>query len=190
LWLITFIPSSLHLRFKSNIREIFISVFNFLFLQAKPQLQYLIFDNEAAESIQKMVLLAKENLDQYLTISADIAETTIELMKFYVDTKKLLYGFPLITIPPSEQINVGPSISQQIQTKDDSNEQNNLYHTDSISNKSVVSYCSRLSTLSSSICPFNGSTVDATIEKILSYKYRTISSSRLAQILRVRNYIV
>ncbi|CAF4939346.1 unnamed protein product [Rotaria sp. Silwood1] len=48
---------------------------------AKPQLEYLVFDDTSAEPIQKMVKLAKENINDYLTISADITQTTVELMK-------------------------------------------------------------------------------------------------------------
>jgi len=52
--------------------------------------------------------------------------------------------------------------------------------------KSVVSNYSGFSTLSSSTCSLNGSTIDAIINKILFYRNQTISSARLAQILRVR----
>ncbi|CAF1513200.1 unnamed protein product [Rotaria sordida] len=154
-------------------------------LKVEPQLQYLVFDDIAAESIQKMATLAQRNIDEYLTISPDIAQTTVELMKFYVDTKKLLYGFPLITIPPSEQINIGPSISQQIHTTEQDTELNNpVSNIVNMDNQSVLSNYSGFSNLSSSICPFNGSTVDASIKKILFYHNRVISSTRLAQILR------
>jgi hypothetical protein len=137
-----------------------------------------------------MVIVAKENMDEYLTISPDIAQTAIELMKFYVDTKKLLYGFPLNTIPPSHEINVGPSVSQLIHPIEQNMRDNNLSTTGNTDNTSVVSAHSGFSTLSSSICPFDGSTVDATINKILLHKYRTISSARLAQILRVRDNLL
>ncbi|CAF1427877.1 unnamed protein product [Rotaria sordida] len=156
-------------------------------LKVEPQLQYLVFDDIAAESIQKMATLAQRNIDEYLTISPDIAQTTVELMKFYVDTKKLLYGFPLITIPPSEEINIGPSISQQIHTTEQNTELNNpVSNIVNMDNQSVLSNYSGFSNLSSSICPFNGSTVDASIKKILFYHNRVISSTRLAQILRKR----
>ena len=52
------------------------------------QLHYLVFDDLAAELIQKNAALEKQNIDDYVTISPHIAQTTIELMKFYVDTKK------------------------------------------------------------------------------------------------------
>ncbi|CAF2047857.1 unnamed protein product [Rotaria magnacalcarata] len=154
-------------------------------LKAKPQLQYLVFDDVATESIQQVVLLAQQNLDDYLTISRDIAETAVQLMKFYVDTKKLLHGFPLITIPPPQTINVEPSVSQQNVSPNDNNNINDTASSiNSNSNRSVVSSYSGYSSLSSSVCPFNGSTVDATIEKILLYKHQTISSNHLAQLLR------
>ncbi len=150
-------------------------------------MQYLVLDDIAAESIQKMATLAKENMDDYLTISPEVALTAVELMKFYVDTKKLLYGFPLITIPPSQLINVGPSVSQQINTTEQVIEGNNSYSfIVNNTNRSVVSHYNTFSSVSSSIDPFDGSTFDATIKKILLYKKQTISSSRLAQILRVR----
>ena len=148
-----------------------------------------MLDDVAAESIQKMAALAKENMDDYLTISPEIALTTVELMKFYVDTKKLLYGFPLITIPPPQDMNVGPSVSQQMNTTDQ-NIERNIYYPDKFTinntNKSVVSHYSGFSSGSSSVDPFNGATTDATIRKILLYKKQSITSSRLAQILRVR----
>jgi hypothetical protein len=153
-------------------------------------LQYLIFDDEAAESIQKMAKLAKENINEYITISAEIAESTVELMKFYVDTKKLLYGFPLITVPPTDHINVGPSVSQQIDPIEVDTEVNNAYHIENDSNRSVVTNYSEFSKFSSTFYPFAGSTFDAIIEKILLYKNRTISSTQLAQILRVRDHIL
>ncbi|CAF2877785.1 unnamed protein product [Rotaria sp. Silwood2] len=154
-------------------------------LQIQPPLQYLIFDDAAAESIQNIVKVEKRNIDDYLTISPDIAETTVELMKFYVNTKKLLYGFPLITIPPSEQINIGPSISQHININEQDTETNNfaskIANND---NQSVLSTYTAFSTSSSSTCPFDGSTADAVITKILLYQGCTISSARVAQILR------
>lgn len=108
-------------------------------------------------------------------------------MNFFVGTKKLLYGFPLITIPPSQEINVNSSISQQICTTDqDINTNNNHSNTFDNDQKSVISHYNDFSSLSSSDCPFNSSTIDATIQKILLYRYRTITNTRLAQILRVR----
>lgn len=143
---------------------------------------------------------AKENMEDYLTISHEAALTTVELMKFFVDTKKLLYGFPLITIPPSEDItNVGPSVSQQINTTDGNPERNLHYSNGSIvdkSRRSVLSHYSGFSTLSSSSSssssfdPFDGKTIDTIIKKILLYKKQTITSSRLAQILRVRQVLL
>ncbi|CAF1370045.1 unnamed protein product [Rotaria sordida] len=158
-------------------------------LKADPPLQYLLLDDTATESIQRVANTARENMNDYLTIQPEIALTTVELMKFFVDTKKLLYGFPLITIPPSQEVNVGPSVSQRINTSEQHIERNNchLYH--SIVNntsRSVVSHYNGFSSLSSSIDPFNGSTTDATIKKILLYKKQTITGSRLCQILRVR----
>jgi len=155
----------------------------------------LLFDDSVADSIQKMANLAKENMDDYLTISSEVALTAVELMKFYVDTKKLLYGFPLIIIPPSQDItNVGPSASQQINTIQRNSEGNVFYSNSSgvdKSRESVVSHYSGFSTLSSSSSsstdPFDGRTTDAVIKKILLYKKETITTSRLAQILRVRH---
>jgi hypothetical protein len=131
-----------------------------------------------------MAVLAKENIDEYLTIPGEIAQTAVDLMKFYVDTKKLLYGFPLITIPPSQQINVGPSVSQLIQPIQQNNDLNIDSDMEIDSNKTVITSYSKSSTISSSICPFTGSIVDETIKKILFYKDRTISSSRVAQTYR------
>ncbi|CAF1413702.1 unnamed protein product [Adineta steineri] len=154
-------------------------------LKAEPRLEYLVFDDASAESIEKMAMLAQQNIDEYLTISPDIAETTLELMNFYVNTKKLLYGFPLITVPPLLEINVGPSISQQNNTTEENIQINNSpINVNNNDNASIFSNHSRFSDLSSSICPFNGSVVDASIKKILFYPYRIISSFRLAQILR------
>ena len=151
-------------------------------------MEYLIFDDNSADCIQKIANLAKENLNDYLTVSADVAQTAIELMKFYVGTKKLLYGFPLVTIPPSEEKNIGPSVSQQILVTDrniESNESLSL-STDDI-NGSVVSSFTGFSCLSSAALndPFTGSIIDASIKKVLFYKYRKITSTRVAQILRV-----
>jgi len=154
----------------------------------KPQLQYLIFDDETAESIQKIALVAKQNINEYLTIPGDIAESTVQLMKFYVDTKKLLYGFPLITIPPIDRFNVGPSVSQQICTNEEERQHHDLPDVQNHNNGSNASSYSEITRISSSFTAFNGSTFDAAIEKILLYKYRKISSSRLAQILRVRDH--
>ncbi len=42
---------------------------------------------------------------QYLTITLQIAQTSVKSMKFYVDRKKLTHGFPLITIPPAQEMN-------------------------------------------------------------------------------------
>ncbi|CAF4099861.1 unnamed protein product [Adineta steineri] len=154
-------------------------------LKAEPRLEYLVFDDASAESIERIANLAQQNIDEYLTISSDIAETTLELMNFYVNTKKLLYGFPLITVPPLVEINVGPSISQQNNTTEENIQINNS--SINVNNNDIVSVFSNrtcFSDLSSSICPFNGSVVDASIKKILFYPYRIISSFRLAQILR------
>lgn len=142
----------------------------------------------ASESIQKMATLAKENMDDYLTISAEVALTAVELMKFYVDTKKLLYGFPLITIPPVQEFNVGPSVSQQSNMVEQTDVLDRFGLDRSLlrnTSRSVVSHYSGFSAASSSVDAFNGSTVDATIKKILLYKQQTITASRLAQILRV-----
>ncbi|CAF2950321.1 unnamed protein product [Rotaria sp. Silwood2] len=162
-------------------------------LKIEPLLQYLLFDDLAADSIQKMANLAKENMDEYLTISAEVALTAVELMKFYVDTKKLLYGFPLITIPPSQDItNIGPSASQQINIVEQNSQRNVSYLNSSAvdnSRRSVVSHYNGFSTLSSSssssMDPFDGRTTDTVIKKILLYKKQTITSSRLTQILRI-----
>ncbi|CAF0983721.1 unnamed protein product [Rotaria sordida] len=51
---------------------------------------------------------------EYITISPEIAQTAVELMKFYIDTKILLYGFPLIIIIPLRENNIVPSVAQQI----------------------------------------------------------------------------
>ncbi|CAF4128008.1 unnamed protein product [Rotaria sordida] len=159
-------------------------------LKAEPQLQYLVLDDIAAESIQRVASIARESMNDYLIIQPEVALTTVELMKFYVDTKKLLYGFPLITIPPSQGVNVGPSASQRINTSEQHVERDNCHPYHSIVNntsRSVVSHYSGFSSLSSSIDPFNGSTTDATIKKILLYKKQTITGSRLCQILREFN---
>ena len=137
-----------------------------------------------------MASLAKENMNDYLTISSDAALAAVELMKFYVDTKKLLYGFPLITIPQSQDMNVGPSISQQNNSADQRSD-SNVDFTSSlnvdVSRRSVVSQYKGFSGLVSSYStdPLDGSTIDAIIRKILQYKKQTITSSRPAQILRV-----
>ena len=115
---------------------------------------------------------AKENMDEYLTISPEVSLTTIELMKFCVDTRKLLYSFPLITIPSSQDISkVGPSVSQQIYTIEQNSERNLSYSNQSAvdnSKQSVASHYSGFSMLSSSsFDPFDGRTVDAVIKKIL-----------------------
>jgi len=150
----------------------------------------LVLDDAAAESIQKMVSLAKENMDQYLTITPEIAQTSVELMKFYVDTKKLMYGFPLITIPPAQEISIGPSVSQQNNMINQNIDQNNVYQTvQNNSNRSVVSHYSGFSSVASSHDPFYGNVIDATIKKILFYRKQEISSNRLAQILRVSNHL-
>ncbi|CAF1291085.1 unnamed protein product [Rotaria sordida] len=159
-------------------------------LKAEPQLQYLVLDDIAAESIQRVASIARESMNDYLIIQPEVALTTVELMKFYVDTKKLLYGFPLITIPPSQELNVGPSASHRINTSEQHVERDNCHPYHSIVNntsRSVVSHYSGFSSLSSSIDPFNGSTTDATIKKILLYKKQTITGSRLCQILREFN---
>ncbi|CAF1001672.1 unnamed protein product [Adineta ricciae] len=159
-------------------------------LKIEPPLQYLLFDDSTAESIQKMASLAKENMDDYLTISADAALTAVELMKFYVDTKKLLYSFPLITIPPSQDINVGPSVSQQ-NNSNNRHSDLNVDYTGSFnpetSKQSVVSQYTGFSSMqsSSSKDQLDGSTIDAIIMKILQHKKQTITSTRLAQILRI-----
>lgn len=149
----------------------------------------MTFNDAVAESIQKMAILVKENIDEYLTISAEVAQTTVQLMKFYVDTKKLLYGFPLITIPPSDEIPIGPSISQEINTIQGNdhlihlNDRHDINKNDNILNKS-----SRVSNISSSIDPFDGVTFDTCIKRILLFRKRTISSTQLAQMLRVKLY--
>ncbi|CAF3170101.1 unnamed protein product [Rotaria sp. Silwood2] len=135
-------------------------------LKAEPQLKYIDFDDVAAESIRNMAILAKENIVEYLTISPGIAQTAVELMKFYIDTKKLLYGFSLITIPPAQEMNIRSYISQQIPMV-----KQKAYDTD-------------FSTLSLSIYPFDDSTIVTSIKKILLYHDRKISVQRLAQILR------
>ena len=126
-----------------------------------------------------------------MTISPDIAQTTIELMKFYVDTKKVLYGFPLITVPSSETLNIGPSISQHLGSIEGNTQLDSLdFPTNNDDNRSVLSIYSGCSRLPSSLTPFNASVVDATIKKILFNRNRTISSTRLTQILRVRSHIL
>ncbi|CAF2980051.1 unnamed protein product [Rotaria sp. Silwood2] len=135
-------------------------------LKAEPQLKYIDFDDVAAESIRNMAILAKENIVEYLTISPEIAQTAVELMKFYIDTKKLLYGFSLVPIPPAQEMNIGSYISQQIPMV-----KQKAYDTD-------------FSTLSLSIYPFHDSTIVTSIKKILLYHDRKISVQRLAQILR------
>ncbi|CAF1326236.1 unnamed protein product [Rotaria sordida] len=142
-------------------------------LKAEPQLQYLVLDDIAAESIQRVASIARESMNDYPIIPPEVALTTVELMKFYDDTKKLLYGFPLITIPPSQEMNVGPSASQRINTSEQHVERDNCHPYHCIVNntsRSVVSHYSGFSSLSSSIDSFNGSTTDATIKKILLYK--------------------
>ena len=136
----------------------------------------------------------KDNMNKYLAISSEVALIAVELMKFYLDTKKLLYSFPLITIPPSQGItNVGPPVWQQINTTEQNSERNLSYCNQSAidnSRRSIVSYYSEFSMLSSSsslVDPFDGRTVDSVIRKILLYKKQTITSSQLAQILRVRH---
>ena len=154
-------------------------------------LQYLIFNDDAAESIQKMAILAKENFDDYLTVSADTAKTAVELMRFYVGTKKLLYGFPLITIPPSQEKNIGPSVSEQILvTQRDTEPDESLSLDTNNINGSVVSSLTGFSSLSATDLnnPMTGSVIDACIKKILMYKRRTITSTHVAQILRVSQF--
>jgi len=151
-------------------------------------LQYLVLDDVAAESIQQVAALAKQNMNEYLTVSTEVALTAVELMKFYMDTKKLLYGFPLITIPPTQEVNVGPSVSQQINVAEQTfviQRPSDYRTTVRNTSRSVVSHYSGFSVASSSVDPFNGSTIDATIKKILLYKEQTITATRLAQILRV-----
>lgn len=125
-----------------------------------------------------------------MTITAETAETTVELMKFYVDTKKLLYGFPLITVPPSDRINVGPSVSQQVVTNEGDNQGRNKSCVDSLTNESVVSDSSLFSGFTSTFDRINRPILDAIIEKILLYKHRIVSSSRIAQAFRVSDQII
>lgn len=155
-----------------------------LFIQAKPPLQYSVFDEDAAQSIQKMAFLAKENIGDYITITPGIAETSVELMKFYVDTKKLLYGFPLVTVPPSDRIKVGPSVSQQVVTNriDIESDGSNVH---CINNQSIISESSVFSQSTSTSAVIDRITSDAIIEKILLYQDRIVSASRVAQIFRV-----
>ncbi|CAF4630988.1 unnamed protein product, partial [Rotaria sp. Silwood2] len=157
-------------------------------LKARPQLEYLVFDDTSAESIQQIVKLAQENINDYLTISPDIAQTAVELMKFYVETKKLLHGFPLKNHSSIEERHIGPSASQEANIER-SNEQIDgaLQNNNNNDNNSVLSNNSNFSSLVSSICPFDGRTMDATIEKILLYNHRIISSNRVAQMLRRPN---
>lgn len=158
--------------------------------QAEPKLQYGIFDEQAAESIQKVASIAKEDMVDYITISAHMAETAVELMKFYVDTKKLLYGFPLVTVPPSDRINVGPSVSQQMMKNQDDIQRRDTFNVDSLSNQSVVSGSSLFSRLSSTSDGIDHSILHAITEKILFYKHRIVSSSRVAQLVRVSDQII
>ena len=114
-----------------------------------------------------MVKLAKENINDYLTISADTAQTAIELMKFYVETKKLLYGFPLTHHPTSEEVQIGPSASQETNTARTFEVQNSSLsnRNRNSDNTSVLSNNSKFSSSISSCCPLNGETMDAAIEK-------------------------
>ena len=139
----------------------------------------------------------KDNMNKYLAISSEVALIAVELMKFYLDKKKLLYSFPLITIPPSLGItNVGPPVWQQINTTEQNSERRLSYCNQSAidnSRRSIVSYYSEFSMLSSSsssVDPFDGRTVDLVIRKILLYKKQTITSSQLAQILLVRHVLL
>ncbi|CAF2073335.1 unnamed protein product [Rotaria magnacalcarata] len=163
-------------------------------LKARPQLEYLIFDDASAESIQQMAKLAQQNINEYLTISPEIARTAVELMTFYVETKKTLHGFPLKNDSCLTEIHIGPSASQtiniersneqlndELSNNDDNNNNNNN------DNHSILSNNSKFSSLSSSICPFDGKTIDATIKKILFCHNRIISSNRVAQMLRRPN---
>ncbi|CAF3443653.1 unnamed protein product, partial [Rotaria sp. Silwood2] len=166
----------------------------FYFKKARPQLEYLVFDDTSAESIQQIVKLAQENINDYLTISPDIAQTAVELMKFYVETKKLLHGFPLKNDSSIEERHIGPSASQEANIErsneqidgalQNNNNKNNNNNNNNNDNNSVLSNNSNFSSLVSSICPFDGTTMDATIEKILLYNHRIISSNRVAQMLR------
>ena len=154
-------------------------------IQAKPPLQYSVFDEDAAQSIKKMALLAKENIGDYITISPEIAETSVELMKFYVDTKKLLYGFPLVTVPPSDRINLGPSVSQHVVTNGSDMQSSDASNVHSVSNQSVVSQGSVLSQSTSTSSVIDRITFDTIIEKILLYQGRIVSTTRVAQLFRV-----
>ena len=130
-------------------------------------MEYLTFDETAAESIRKMASIAKENLADYTTITVDIAETAVELMKFYVDTKKLLYGFPLITVPPTDHINVGASVSQQAVVNETDNQPIDLDSVDFHGDRRVGAASSVVTSLELSFDPSNGLTTDKIIEKIL-----------------------
>ena len=151
-----------------------------MLIQAKPQLQYSLFDEDAAQSIQKMALLAKENIGDYITITPEITETTVGLMKFYVDTKKLLYGFPLVIVPPADRINPGPSVSQQVVTNEPDNESGDASNVHSLSNQSVVSEAGAFSQFTSGSAVIDCATFDTIIEKTLLYQGRIVSSSRVA----------
>ncbi len=150
----------------------------------------MIFDNHAAESIQKMVVVAKQNMVDYTTITAEIAETTVELMKFYVDTKKLLYGFPLIIVPPTDHMTVGASASQEVINNGNDSQGGKSSQIDFHSNQSVVSSCSFFSQLSSTSHISNHSTLNVIMEKILLFKNQSVSSSRIAKIIRVSSQTI
>lgn len=130
--------------------------------------------------------LAQQNLNDYLTISADIAEIAVQLFKFFVDTKKLLYGFPLNNIPSaSQETNIKQSITNVNSLLSQNNNNNININNSQNDNSSVLSRNTSFSSVSS-ICPFDGDTVDEAIRKILFYPERTITSTKVAQILRVR----
>ncbi|CAF3556086.1 unnamed protein product, partial [Rotaria socialis] len=145
-------------------------------LKTEPRLEYLVFDDNSAEAIQQMIKLAKENINDYLIITPDIAQTAVELMKFYVDTKKFLCGFPLVNHASLEETRIRPSASQEINIERPIEIKDNLL---SIRNSitdttTVLSNNSKLSSTISLNCPFDGATMDATIEKILFYPKRII----------------
>ncbi|CAF4089393.1 unnamed protein product, partial [Rotaria magnacalcarata] len=145
-------------------------------LKTEPRLEYLVFDDNSAEAIQQMIKLAKENINDYLIITPDIAQTAVELMKFYVDTKKFLCGFPLVNHASLEETRIRPSASQEINIERPIEIKDNLL---SIRNSitdttTVLSNNSKLSSTISLNCPFDGATMDATIKKILFYPKRII----------------
>lgn len=142
----------------------------------------MVFDGAAAESIQEAATQAKQDMNGYTTISAETAHTAVDLMKFFVDTKKLLYGFPLVTVPPASETIVGPSVSQHV----DIDQQNECQNVNVNDYTSVVSNHSAYSNLALSSCSLKGSIVDLVIDKILMHRSRSISATRITQILRVK----